>query len=104
MQRTMIRIVGLKRSMTAVLWGGSALFLTGCASLSKDACLEGDWQGIGMRDEVAGRVAESRFVSHLIACNRVEVVPDRQVWQQGYARGLESYCTPSSGLREGQAS
>lgn len=102
-QMPMIRIVGLKRSMIAVLWGGAALFLAGCASLSEDACLEGDWQGIGMRDGAAGHVAESRFGAHLRACNRVGVVPDRQAWQLGYARGLQSYCTPSSGLSEGQA-
>ena len=102
-QMSMIRNVGLKRSMIAALWGGAALVLASCASLSEDACLEGDWHGIGMRDGAAGHVAESRFGSHLRACNRVGVVPDRRVWQQGYARGLESYCTPSSGLREGQA-
>ena len=56
-----------------------------------------------MRDGAAGHVAESRFGSHLRACNRVGVVPDRRVWQQGYARGLENYCTPSSGPHEGQA-
>lgn len=103
MQMPMIRIVGLKRSMIAALWGGAALVLASCASLSEDACLEGDWQGIGMRDGAAGHVAESRFDAHLRACSRVGVVPDRQAWQLGYARGLQSYCTPSSGLREGQA-
>ena len=93
----------LKRLRIAVLLGGVALVLAGCASLSEDACLEGDWHGIGMRDGAAGHVAESRFNAHLRACSEVEVAPDRRIWQQGYARGLESYCTPRSGLREGQA-
>jgi len=93
----------LKRLKVAFLGGGLALVLAGCASLSEEACLEEDWQGIGMRDGAAGHVAESRFNAHLRACSVVEVVPDRREWQQGYARGLESYCTSSSGLREGLA-
>lgn len=90
-QISMSQNTRLKRSMTATLLGGAALVLAGCASLSEDACLKGDWHGIGMRDGAAGHVAVSRFDSHLRACSRVGVVPDRPAWHQGYARGLESY-------------
>lgn len=75
--------------------------LTGCASLSEDECLSGDWAGIGQRDGASGQVAEAQLARHVKACEKVGVTPARAAWQIGYAQGLRSYCTPSKGLDEG---
>ncbi|WP_296642352.1 DUF2799 domain-containing protein [Roseinatronobacter sp.] len=77
------------------------LVLTGCASLTQEECLTGDWGGIGQRDGAAGRVADTQFARHVKACADAGITPDRAAWQRGYARGLQNYCTPLSGLNEG---
>lgn len=80
-----------------------ALVLSGCASLSEEECLSGDWGGIGLRDGAAGLVAEAQFARHVKACEKAGVTPQRAAWQQGYAQGLQRYCTPAKGLDEGLA-
>ncbi|PZX46617.1 uncharacterized protein DUF2799 [Roseinatronobacter thiooxidans] len=77
--------------------------LSGCASLSRDDCLQGDWASIGERDGTEGRAMEAQFARHVTACAKVEITPERGTWEQGYARGLATYCTPQTGLREGEA-
>ena len=76
--------------------------LSGCASISREDCLEGDWAAIGERDGAAGRESEAQFARHVTACAKVDVTPERSLWDQGHARGLVTYCTPQSGLREGE--
>lgn len=75
--------------------------ITGCASLSEEQCLSGDWDGIGHRDGSAGVVAETQFARHVKACSDLRISPNRAAWQAGYARGLQGYCTPRNGLDEG---
>ena len=77
--------------------------LSGCASLSREECLAGDWSAIGERDGAEGRAVEAQFARHVTACAKVEITPERGTWEQGYARGLATYCTPQTGLREGEA-
>ncbi len=77
--------------------------LAGCASVSREECLAGNWDVIGQRDGARGLVAETVFARHQTACARVDVAPDRALWEQGYAQGLRQYCTPRSGLDEGRA-
>ena len=89
--------------MRAVFAVACLALLTACASLSEEECLSGDWGGIGQRDGASGRVAETQFARHVKACKKVGVTPARTDWQTGYARGLQSYCTPSKGLDEGLA-
>lgn len=79
------------------------LWLTGCASVTPEECVAGDWHMIGARDGSAGRVAQTQFDRHVNACSRVDITPDRARWDAGYALGLESYCTPRRGLSEGEA-
>ncbi|MGY6548000.1 MAG: DUF2799 domain-containing protein [Roseinatronobacter sp.] len=79
------------------------LLLGACASVSREECESGDWAAIGQRDGATGRVAEVQFERHQRACARVDVTPDRMAWQAGYAQGLRQFCTPLSGLAEGEA-
>ncbi|MCC1481973.1 DUF2799 domain-containing protein [Roseibaca sp. Y0-43] len=82
---------------------GVALLLSGCATLSEEECLSGDWRGIGLRDGTAGQVADAQFARHVKACEKAGITPQRAAWQQGYTEGLRSYCTPAKGLEEGRA-
>lgn len=74
--------------------------LAGCASLSQDQCMVGDWRLIGYQDGVGGQPA-SRVGEHGEACARYGVTPNLDIWQIGYQEGLVQYCTRSNGFRAG---
>ena len=76
--------------------------LQSCASLSKQECLQGDWQGIGERDGTLGRPF-SQFDKHAKSCQRVSVVADRALWLKGHRQGARQYCTRANGLIAGNS-
>ncbi|MBR3370310.1 MAG: DUF2799 domain-containing protein [Rhodobacteraceae bacterium] len=76
--------------------------LASCASISREECLQGDWAAIGLRDGAAGERADAQFDRHVRQCAKVDVTPQRSEWQRGYDQGLQRFCTPLSGLSEGQ--
>ncbi|TVS01941.1 MAG: DUF2799 domain-containing protein [Rhodobacteraceae bacterium] len=88
--------------MRVLIMASLATLTLGCAPITQEECLAGDWQSIGQRDGQAGRVAKQVFARYVEICARAGVVPDRDLWQQGYAAGLVRYCTPLSGLEEGR--
>lgn len=75
---------------------------SGCASLSKDECLNANWEDIGVRDGAYGR-PEEYLIQHSTACARVNVVPDRGAWLHGHARGLERFCVPQRAYQIGES-
>lgn len=79
----------------------SAALLNGCATLSEEQCLIGDWYGIGVSDGQSG-YAMSRLDDHAQACGRHGVAPNAAAYAEGRAQGLRSYCTPQVGFREGR--
>ena len=74
---------------------GVLLVLVGCASISEEECLQGNWLDIGQRDGQAGK-ASSYILEHAEACKDVGVQPDRETWERGRQDGLRAYCTPSN--------
>lgn len=77
------------------LWGG-------CATLSKDECLRGNWYGIGLTDGSRG-YTQARFAQHLEACREYQVLPRQDEYLQGRQAGLEHYCAPANAYAVGQA-
>jgi hypothetical protein len=75
--------------------------LAGCATMSKEACLQGDWAGVGFKDGEAGR-AQSRLDDHAKACAKAGVVPDAAPYFAAREQGLKLYCTPDRGFSEGR--
>lgn len=75
--------------------------LNGCATLSEEQCVVGDWYGIGQGDGAQGR-SHARLEEHIEACQRHGVTPDHLLYEQGRQQGLLSYCTPQSGFRVGR--
>lgn len=88
----------------ALVFPTLALLLTlgGCASLSKQECLNADWYTIGLEDGSRGR-ALGNIGNHRKACARVDVSPDLAEYQAGHQEGLRGYCTPHQGYRLGQS-
>ncbi len=79
----------------------AAAAVNGCATLSEEQCLVGDWMSIGVSDGAAG-YPMSRIDEHGEACARHGVAPNTSLYAQGRERGLLSYCTPNVGFREGR--
>lgn len=77
------------------------LFLTSCATLSKEECTMGNWQMIGYNDGVSGHYM-NRLASHTKACAKVGVTPDYEAWERGRTLGLKKYCTVSNAYNIGR--
>lgn len=86
-------------SLAAVLAAAGAL--NGCATLSEEQCLVGDWYGIGVSDGQNG-YSYARLQDHAEACASHGVTPDPGPYEQGRQQGLLSFCTPQIGFREGR--
>ncbi|MBC7668248.1 DUF2799 domain-containing protein [Caulobacter sp. DWR2-3-1b2] len=77
------------------------LLLASCETMSKDACLQGDWAGVGFKDGEAGR-PQSRLDDHAKACAKAGVAPDPAPYFAARDQGLKLYCTPPRGFQEGR--
>lgn len=81
---------------------GYVLCLAGCATLSKEECLRGDWYRIGWHDGARGYTQE-RLAQHVEACQEYRILPAQHVYVQGRQAGLAVYCTPQNGYIVGEA-
>ena len=79
---------------------GCFMGLGGCASMSGDECLTGDWQMIGFEDGSRGHGAE-RLGAHRKACAKHGVTPDLQAYRAGHEEGLRDFCQPARGFNLG---
>jgi len=79
-----------------------AFGLSGCASLSKEQCLAGNWNEIGYRDGRQGYKTES-LDAHAKSCAEHGVRPNREQYTQGYDKGIRVYCSASNGRHVGEA-
>lgn len=78
------------------------LALAGCATLSREQCLQGDWHQIGVSDGQQGRPF-SRLDDHRSACRDTPVPVNEEGYRAGRNVGLQTYCTAASGYRRGSA-
>ena len=79
-----------------------ALALSGCATLNENECRTADWGRLGQQDGTNGHT-ESRLADHAEACNKIGILPNATAWRTGWDQGVQSYCTPAVGWREGLA-
>lgn len=77
-----------------------ALLVGGCATLDKDECVNADWQSIGYEDGARG-YKTSRIANHRKACAKHGIAPDFDRYERGRLKGLEEWCTPRNGYRQG---
>ena len=76
------------------------LTLSGCATLDEGECRNADWQSIGYEDGARGYKA-SRIGNHRKACAKYGIAPDFDRYEVGRLKGLEEWCTPRNGYRQG---
>lgn len=78
----------------------AVLGMSGCASMSESQCRQADWGARGLADGREGHSVK-RLNDHIEACSKIGIAPDGAAWTQGWEQGIRSYCTASSGWREG---
>jgi len=76
------------------------LGLAGCASLSQEKCVAGDWYAIGEQDGERG-YREDRYQAHNNACSEYGVGVNVAQYKQGREAGLALYCTPENAYQIG---
>ncbi len=76
------------------------LLLSGCATLSKQECLQSNWEIIGQNDGANGRPL-NYLDQHRQACSEYRISPDAMAYERGRNRGLLNYCTESRGYSVG---
>ena len=74
----------------------------GCATLSKDECLNADWYSIGFEDGVKGRPASWQG-RHRQACAEYSVSVNVDRYMQGREKGLQRYCVAKNGYWVGKS-
>lgn len=77
------------------------LGLAACATISKEECLNGNWEEIGFRDGTNGR-ASDYIQQHAKACSKTGVSPVQSIWEKGRQKGLPVYCVPAKAFSEGK--
>ncbi|MGI9277634.1 MAG: DUF2799 domain-containing protein [Endozoicomonas sp.] len=80
----------------------SSILLQGCSTMSREECLNADWQQVGYSDSYMG-YDKTRLDDHRKACARADVSVEFNDYQAGWDRGNREYCTPDMGRREGQS-
>lgn len=77
------------------------VIISGCASLSKSECNEGNWAKIGSKDANRGLLADKQLKKHRSACAKHQTSPNNKLYYSGYAQGLKQFCINKVGFRHG---
>jgi len=85
----------------SLLWLLAAVLLQGCASMSREECLNANWTVVGEIDGQQGRGLDL-LDDYRRDCAEYGVVPDVQAYVAGRENGLLLYCTSENGYREGR--
>ena len=75
--------------------------ISGCSTMSEQACLVTDWQSVGFEDCAAGR-SPGNIGSYRQACSRHGVTPDLALYRAGHEQGVELFCRAGNGFEVGR--
>jgi len=75
---------------------GASVLSGGCATISKDDCLAGNWAERGLKDGRNGK-SRSRLSEYKDKCAKHSAVVDHTTYLREYERGLVSYCVYDKG-------
>jgi hypothetical protein len=76
--------------------------LSGCASgPTKEECVAVDWRTLGYEDGIKGW-SQTRVGTHRKACAKHGVTLNLDAYRQGWQEGVERYCQPGNGYRQGR--
>ncbi len=92
----------MKRVLAVIALGAGAVLMSGCATMSEDQCMAGDWGGTGYQDGLNGR-QEERLEDHAKACAKYGIAPNPQAYFSAREQGLRTYCRWENGFRVGRS-
>lgn len=92
----------MKKALAVLVLGAGVLLVSGCATMSEDQCMAGDWGGKGYQDGLNGR-QEERLEDHAKACGKYGVAPNPQAYFSARDQGLRTYCRWENGFRVGRS-
>ena len=79
----------------------AATGLAGCAAVSKEQCVAGDWSELGEAHASVGKAAN--YLDEVVkSCGKHGITPDTTAYRSGWHRGLQNYCTPLNGFTLGK--
>ena len=73
---------------------GCFSLLNGCAVMSKNECMNANWNLIGQQDGFKGN--GSLLQQRSQACVKHQIVLDNGSYASGYHKGLKNYCNPQT--------
>lgn len=77
----------------------TSLWLTGCAIMDKEECLNANWHNLGRWDALNG---EYQLSSRTEACAEHGLKANKEAYVQGVQEGLRGFCTAASGQAHGE--
>lgn len=86
--------------LAVVATTGAMLALTGCETMSPEACRLADWRALGYQDGADGASVE-KFSRRQQSCAKAGVVGDFDLYAKGRDEGLRSFCRPDNGFQVG---
>lgn len=93
---------GFKFIIGGLIGGAAIAGLSGCATISQDECLAGNWADIGYRDGVNG-TSQTRIADYANTCSKYGAQIDRDTYLKSYNAGLALYCVPDNGYEVGRS-
>eukprot|EP00903_Cladosiphon_okamuranus_P002399 g2397.t1 len=75
--------------------------LGGCAAVTKEQCVAGDWAELGKAHASVGKPA-SHLDEVVRSCAKHGITPDTNAYLSGWHRGVQNYCTPRNGFTLGK--
>lgn len=75
--------------------------LSGCAAISKEECLLGDWYQVGLSDGQQG--VKNKAATYHKECSKYQAQVDVKRYNDGRNEGLKSFCTYQNGVSHGMS-
>lgn len=76
------------------------VYVSGCATMSKEECQLANWQAIGQMDGANGKQADY-LAKRSSNCVKNGIMPNQILWEKGRQKGLRNYCTPNNIYNQG---
>ena len=87
--------------LNAAIFSLAAIGFAGCASISKEECVTGNWSDIGYQDGAKGKV-RGKLADYTKTCAKYGAEPNREAYLTAYESGLVKYCTYQRGYDLGE--
>ncbi|MCV0425659.1 MAG: DUF2799 domain-containing protein [Roseibium sp.] len=91
----------MKSCLGIVLAALAVASLGGCAAVTKEQCVAGDWADLGNAHASVGKPAD-HLDEVVKSCGKHGITPDTRAYLSGWNQGLQNYCTPLNGFTLGK--